>query len=278
MTHLAPVSAPTISTCSAALNKSFIPYLGNWSISADPALLKRKSLHLIITPTAPKQHSLADRGSGTSGAKPVLTTHLSRARVFGCTLTLESSISPLRRQHDSEGIIPSFQHWVGDQEPISQKTLVPGPNLVYNILRRPPAHAHGLLYGYFTSYRTCDRCTSAPCPGKSEAMEQLRWSHLRPDKSHEFEAWEGSILRTSSLIKWIKNNLAHRLIKFPKATWAPSLSSQLLFAQLQKHQLTPLRKNYACSSRPSAVWRRTRFTAAVCQVQKARGRLTQQPE
>lgn len=63
-------------------------------------------------------------------------------------------------------------------------------------------------------------------------------------------------------------------MKFPKGNWAPSLSFQLLFAQLEKHWMTPTlrkKKKYAFPSRPSAAWRRTRFTAAVCQVQKARG-------
>lgn len=131
MTHLVPISTPTTSMRFAALKQKgkFDSMPRKWSVSADPVLLKRKSLHLIIALTAVKQHSLVERGSGTFGAKPVLTTHLPRVRVFSGTLILESRISPLRRYYDPEGIIPPFQQWVRDQEPASQKKLVCGAQL-----------------------------------------------------------------------------------------------------------------------------------------------------
>lgn len=131
MTHLVLISAPTTSMPLAALKQKgkVDPMPWKWSISADLVLLRRKSLHPLIALTILKQHSLVERRSGTFGAKPVLTTHLPRVRVHSYTLMMESSISPLRRHYDPEGIILPFQRWVGNQEPTSQNKLFSGAQL-----------------------------------------------------------------------------------------------------------------------------------------------------
>lgn len=153
-----------------------------------------KSFHLIIAPMAPKQHSSVERGRGTFGAKPVLTTHLPRVRVLSCTLILESSISLLRRYYDPEGIIPPLQHWVEDQEPTSQKKLVSGTQHVLQHFEEtctPPAMpiAYPTAISWATGLGTDIQLPLGPVKEKLwNNQDDHSWDQLKPTSLRDGKA------------------------------------------------------------------------------------------
>lgn len=164
-----------------------------------------KSVHLIITLLALNQHSLAERGSGASGAKP----NQSWLQVY-------------------QGPWPSWAHWSWNPASLLWGDAMTQSELSYHfntawettksLLRRNwllvasilRSLAHHLpcswLHGsYFSSCRAWNRCTAALWPGKSESVGLLRWSQLRLDKTHKSEVWKFSISWTSLLIMVLKN-------------------------------------------------------------------------
>lgn len=76
-----------------------------------PSVTEKKSFHLIITPLALNQYSLAKGVVIHLELNQTSTDSRSiEGQTISGTLTLESSISPLRRCYDPEGTVPPFHH------------------------------------------------------------------------------------------------------------------------------------------------------------------------
>ena len=152
MTHLVPISTPTTSMGFAALKQKgkFDPMPWKLSLSADPVLLKRNSLYLIITLMALKQRSWVERSNGTFDAKQVLTTRLPSVRVLSCTLILESSISPLRRDYNPEELSHLFNTGWGTKSLPVRRDRFLVPSSAYSISR----FAHHSLMAYSAAIST----------------------------------------------------------------------------------------------------------------------------
>lgn len=139
------------------------------------SVTEKKSVHLIMTLLALKQHSLAKRGSGTSGTKP--NQYWLQVPPGPWPLAAHWSWNPASfLSADAMTQRELSYHFNTEWE---TKSLRVRRNwfLVASILRSLAHHlpCSWLRDSYFSSWRAWSRCTAPPWPGKSEAMGLLRW-------------------------------------------------------------------------------------------------------